>query len=169
MMNPFIQKALNDVHSYPTASITPQTNSPASIPPPESLHWHLARDPKTGGLLVDSYFRVQLNSPSSTDNSPSIVEGASALPKTAIMQDVFALGDVAVPNSGPLPATAQVANQSALWLARRLNARDVGRGSGFSYKSLGVMTYLGNWKAIMQTGGNNEVTGYVSPCFPPDV
>ena len=24
------------------------------------------------------------------------------------------------------------------------------------------MTYLGNWKAIMQTGGNSEVTGYVS-------
>jgi NADH dehydrogenase len=77
------------------------------------------------------------------------------------MENVFALGDVAVPQSGPLPATAQVANQSALWLAKRLNAGDVGKGSGFSYKNLGVMTYLGDWKAIMQTGGNSEVTGYV--------
>jgi hypothetical protein len=161
-MNPFIQKALNDVHSYPSASITPPTSSSSSSPPsppPESLNWHLARDPKSGGLLVDSHFRVQLNgsSPSSSDpaNTPTTP------PKPATMQNVFALGDVAVPHSGPLPATAQVANQSALWLARRLNAGDVGRGGGFSYKNLGIMTYLGNWKAIMQTGGNSEVTGYV--------
>lgn len=165
-MNPFIQKALNDVHSYPSASITPPSSSSSSSsppsPPPESLNWQLARDPKSGGLLVDSHFRVQLNG--SSPSSPSPNNGSSSPttpPKPATMQNVFALGDVAVPHSGPLPATAQVANQSALWLARRLNAGDVGRGGGFSYKNLGIMTYLGNWKAIMQTGGNSEVTGYV--------
>ncbi|OBT86268.1 hypothetical protein VE02_05574 [Pseudogymnoascus sp. 03VT05] len=164
MMNPFIQKALNDVHSYPSASITPppsNSSSPPS-PAPESLNWHLARDPKSGGLLVDSHFRVQLNgsppaSASTSENTPT-----STPSKPATMQNVFALGDVAVPHSGPLPATAQVANQSALWLARRLNAGDIGRGVGFSYKNLGVMTYLGNWKAIMQTGGNSEVTGFAA-------
>ena len=159
-MNPFIQKALNDVHSYPSASITPNPSPSASSPPsppPESLNWHLARDAKSGGLLVDSHFRVQLNgsSPSTNTSSPTTTTPT----KPATMQNVFALGDVAVPHSGPLPATAQVANQSALWLARRLNAGDVGRGGGFSYKNLGIMTYLGNWKAIMQTGGNSEVTG----------
>lgn len=172
-MNPFIQKALNDVHSYPSASITPPSSSTPSIQP-ESLNWHLARDQKSGGLLVDSHFRVQLHgSPASASPSPSSHGSShpaspnltnnppSTPPKPATMENVFALGDVAVPQSGPLPATAQVANQSALWLARRLNAGDVGRGGGFSYKNLGIMTYLGNWKAIMQTGGNSEVTGYV--------
>ena len=162
-MNPFIQKALNEVHSYPSASIAPSSSSSSATPspPPESLNWQLARDPKSGGLLVDSHFRVQLNgSPSSSSTSTS--SSPSTPTKPATMQNVFALGDVAVPHSGPLPATAQVANQSALWLARRLNAGDVGRGGGFSYKNLGIMTYLGNWKAIMQTGGNSEVTGYVS-------
>jgi NADH dehydrogenase len=167
MMNPFIQKALNDVHSYPAASVTPPSSSSSfasalASPPPESLAWHLARDPKSGGLLVDSHFRVKLNgsSPSSSTSNDN-TSSTTTPPKTATMHDVFALGDVAVPQSGPLPATAQVANQSALWLARRLNAQDIGRGGGFSYKNLGIMTYLGNWKAIMQTGGNSEVTGYV--------
>lgn len=164
MMNPFIQKALNDVHSYPSASVTPPSSSSSSSPPsplPESLNWQLARDPKSGGLLVDSHFRVQLNGSPTKTPPPSSSSPATTPPKPATMQNVFALGDVAVPSSGPLPATAQVANQSALWLARRLNAGDVGRGGGFSYKNLGIMTYLGNWKAIMQTGGNSEVTGYV--------
>ncbi|OBT57687.1 hypothetical protein VE04_02392 [Pseudogymnoascus sp. 24MN13] len=161
MMNPFIQKALNDVHSYPSASITtpPSNSSSPPSPPPESLNWHLARDPKSGGLLVDSHFRVQLNGSSPNSTNPTNTTTPS---KPATMQNVVALGDVAVPHSGPLPATAQVANQSALWLARRLNAGDVGRGGGFSYKNLGIMTYLGNWKAIMQTGGNSEVTGFAA-------
>ncbi|OBT64195.1 hypothetical protein VE03_06873 [Pseudogymnoascus sp. 23342-1-I1] len=177
MMNPFIQKALNDVHSYPSASITPPSSTiPTPSTPPESLNWHLARDPKSGGLLVDSHFRVQLNGSHPASGTPSPLSHGSdhpaspdltnnppsTPPKPATMQNVFALGDVAVPHSGPLPATAQVANQSALWLARRLNAGDVGRGSGFSYKNLGIMTYLGNWKAIMQTGGNSEVTGFAA-------
>ncbi|KFY42307.1 hypothetical protein V494_02487, partial [Pseudogymnoascus sp. VKM F-4513 (FW-928)] len=99
MMNPFIQKALNDVHSYPSASITPPSSSSSlsSSPPspaPESLAWHLARDPKSGGLLVDSHFRVQLNgSSSATSSAPS--DAPSPSPKPATMQNVFALGDVA--------------------------------------------------------------------------
>jgi NADH dehydrogenase FAD-containing subunit len=37
------------------------------------------------------------------------------------MQDVFALGDVAVLEKAQLPATAQVANQEAKWLGKKLN------------------------------------------------
>ncbi|ELR03519.1 hypothetical protein VC83_03394 [Pseudogymnoascus destructans] len=166
MMNPFIQKALNDVHSYPSASITPPPSSSSSSsspsPAPETLNWHLARDPKSGGLLVDSHFRVQLNGSSPSSPTSTNTPTPTTPPKPATMLNVFALGDVAVPQSGPLPATAQVANQSALWLARRLNAGDIGRGGGFTYRNLGVMTYLGNWKAIMQTGANSEVTGFAA-------
>lgn len=155
MMNPFIQKALNDVRSYPTQSVVPRpraldtaTDSPPA-PHPESLHWLLERDRKSGGLIVDQRLRVKLVSGTGQQDAP---------PQSATMSDVFALGDVAVLQGGALPATAQVANQEAQWLARRLNRGDLLR-QGFSFKNLGIMTYLGNWKAIMQTGGHNEITG----------
>ena len=77
------------------------------------------------------------------------------------MQDVFALGDVSVMEKSRLPATAQVANQEAKWLGKALNKGLVEGDKGFTFKNLGVMTYLGNMKAIMQTGGDTEVKGYV--------
>lgn len=149
MMNPFIQKALNDVHRYPTSSASLSTEAAA----PETKKWSLKRHPKTGGLMVDDRFRVKLiprNGSPPSDNTPE-----------ATMQDVFALGDVAVLEKGQLPATAQVANQEAKWLGKRLNKGDMEK-DGFSFKNLGVMTYLGNMKAIMQAEGGTEVKGYVS-------
>ena len=155
-MNPFIQNALDEVHAYPTTSATlpspvpePLTNSPSSY------KWSLKRHAKTGGLLVDDRFRVKL-----------IPRGipASKLPTSpkveATMQDVFALGDVAVLEKGQLPATAQVANQEAKWLGKRLNGGDLGE-KGFEFRNLGIMTYLGNMKAIMQTDGHTEIKGLV--------
>lgn len=75
------------------------------------------------------------------------------------MQDVFALGDVSVMEKSRLPATAQVANQEAKWLGKALNRGLVEGDKGFTFKNLGVMTYLGNMKAIMQTGGDTEIKG----------
>jgi len=56
------------------------------------------------------------------------------------------------------PATAQVASQKAEWLAKRLNRGgfDV---NGFTWRNMGVMAYLGNWNAIMQSGGVGNVSG----------
>ncbi|KAE8446332.1 hypothetical protein EG329_012081 [Mollisiaceae sp. DMI_Dod_QoI] len=149
MMNPFIQKALNDVHRYPTssASLSPE------VAQPETKKWSLKRHPKTGGLLVDDRFRVKLiprNGSPPAGNAPE-----------ATMQDVFALGDVAVLEKSQLPATAQVANQEAKWLGKRLNKGDLEK-DGFNFKNLGVMTYLGNMKAIMQAEGGTEVKGRVA-------
>jgi NADH dehydrogenase len=79
------------------------------------------------------------------------------------MQDVFALGDVSVMEKNRLPATAQVANQEAKWLGKALNRGLVEGDKGFTFNNLGVMTYLGNMKAIMQTGGDTEIKGYVLP------
>jgi NADH dehydrogenase len=56
MMNPFVQKALDDVHTYPTSSAHLST----SVTDPSSKKWSLKRSPKTGGLMVDDKFRVQL-------------------------------------------------------------------------------------------------------------
>ena len=159
MMNPFIQHALDDVHKYPTRS-THLFNAPKTAP--ESEKWAIKRHQKSGGLLVDDHFRVKLIPKAHCNPSacPSIRPPNGKVPE-AVMQDVFALGDVSVMEKNILPATAQVANQEAKWLGKALNRGMVDDDKGFSFKNLGVMTYLGNMKAIMQTGDNTEVKGYV--------
>jgi hypothetical protein len=156
-MNPFVQKALDVCHTYPSSSATLEGST--RIPNPENLEWNLKRHPKTGGLLVDDRFRVLLT-PKSSSISPSNTPTTPTQP-SATMSDVFAIGDVSVLSSGALPATAQVANQEAKWLGKHLNQRDL-ETQAFSFRNLGILTYLGNWKAIMQTGGNNEVKGWMA-------
>ena len=153
MMNPFIQTALDDVHRYPTTSATLST----ALDSPSSKKWSLKRHPKSGGLMVDDRFRVKLIP---RLGSPESISTDGATIPEATMQDVFALGDVSVLEKSRLPATAQVANQEAKWLGKRLNNGDLEK-DGFNFKNLGVMTYLGNMKAIMQAEGGTEVKGYV--------
>ncbi|KAG4431204.1 hypothetical protein IFR05_013311 [Cadophora sp. M221] len=148
MMNPFVQSALDDVHTYPTTSATLSTE----IASPSSKQWSLKRHSRSGGLLVDDHFRVKLIP---RNNSPP--EGSSV--PEATMQDVFAIGDVSVMEKSQLPATAQVANQEAKWLGKTLNKGNLSEKEGFNFKNLGVMTYLGNMKAIMQAEGGTEVKG----------
>lgn len=152
-MNPFIQQALDDVHTYPIASAT-LSNAPSTSP--TDVKWALKRF-SNGGLLVDDHFRVKLI-PKAQSTTPS--SDATAKTPEATMQDVFALGDVTVFEPGRLPATAQVANQEAKWLGKRLNKGLKEGDEGFSFRNLGVMTYLGNMNAIMQTGGHSEIKGY---------
>ena len=59
-----------------------------------------------------------------------------------------------------LPATAQVASQKAVHLARRLNKGDVS-GKKFKFRNLGTMTYLGNWTAIHQSSAD-ELKGWAA-------
>jgi len=148
MMNPFVQQALDDVHTYPSTSATIR-NALSSNPTDDK--WILKRDSKTGGLIVDDHFRTKLIPRSDASRD---MHGRTPI---ATMQNVFALGDVSVMERNPLPATAQVANQEAKWLGRALNKGFT--GPGFMFKNLGVMTYLGDTRAIMQTGGNTEIKG----------
>jgi NADH dehydrogenase FAD-containing subunit len=153
MMNPFIQHALDDVHTYPTSSATLCTEA---TNPPTLQKWSLKRHKKTGGLMVDDRFHVKLV-PKGT-HSPSLDPSAPATLEATVL-DVFALGDVAVMEKGQLPATAQVANQEAKWLGKSFNKGDVETKDGFNFRNLGIMTYLGNMKAIMQSGGGAEIKG----------
>ncbi|KAF4632080.1 hypothetical protein G7Y89_g6042 [Cudoniella acicularis] len=148
MMNPFIQKALDDVHKYPASSAT--LSAPV-ISDPTDKKWALKRSPKSGGLVVDDHFRVKLVPRNGTPASADTLE--------ATMHDVFALGDVSVFEKGQLPATAQVANQEAKWLGKKLNKNDMD-SEGFTFKNMGVLTYVGNMKAIMQGGKGQEIKGY---------
>src|SRR5271168_4848925 len=147
MMNPFIQKASDHVHTYPSSSA--QLNSPIPADP-SSLRWALKRHSKTGGLMVDDRFRAKIVHQKTGNAESSSIE--------AVIKDVFALGDVAVMEKSMLPATAQVANQESKWLAKRLNKGDLEK-QAFTFKSLGIMTYIGSRRAIMQTGGASEIKG----------
>ncbi|CAI4218397.1 unnamed protein product [Parascedosporium putredinis] len=70
--------------------------------------------------------------------------------ETVVLPDVFAIGDNATPELAPPPATAQATYQEAKWLASRLGKGDIDRSPPFSFKSLGVMAYIGDSRALMQ-------------------
>lgn len=148
MMNPFIQNALDDVHTYPTKSATLS----AELSEPSEKKWMLKRHPKSGGLMVDARFRVKLL------QRDDLATNSFKRGPEATMQDVFAIGDVAVLEKNQLPATAQVANQEAKWLGKRLNKGDLDE-KAFDFNNMGVMTYLGNMKAIMQTDSGTGIKG----------
>jgi len=145
MMNPFVQKSLAESVKLPVDSSTMIEGSKEG-----HERWTIEKHPKNGGVMTDDRLRTIL-----------IPEGAGDQVKDkAVLKDVFALGDCAVMENAMYPATAQVANQKAVWLAKRLNKQDLDKNA-FSYKDLGVMAYIGNWNAILQSSGGN-VSGRVA-------
>ncbi|KAI0357779.1 FAD/NAD-P-binding domain-containing protein [Trametes cingulata] len=65
--------------------------------------------------------------------------------------DVYAIGDAATIENEPLPATAQVANQQAKYLTKKLNALVRGRApppAPFKFHNAGSLAYVGDWEAI---------------------
>lgn len=142
-MNPFVDKALTSLRMYPRQSAEMADGS--ASPNLTQERWVINRDKRTGAILVDDRLRVQLRRDSENNQQ---VSG----PLKARMTDVFAIGDTAMLDSGALPATAQVANQQAKWLAKRLNSgtHPSEWKDNFSFRNLGVMTYLGGSKAVLQ-------------------
>lgn len=132
MMNPFVRKALDAVHQYPVNSAQITTGQ-ADLA--EQQRWIIERDAKSGCIFVDDRLRVRIQ----TEDKD----------REAFMKDVWCVGDVARLASGALPATAQVANQQAIWLAKRLNKDDFTTQT-FGFRNLGIMTYVGNAKALFQ-------------------
>lgn len=80
-----------------------------------------------------------------------------------VNRDVWAIGDAAIIDGNPLPATAQgivrlqhpslyliyflVANQKGLYLVKKLNRLSDNKSLGkpFEFHNLGSLAYLGNW------------------------
>lgn len=133
-MNKLVSQALQKVERFPTESALMKDGQT----PPEGVQneaWHVKKAPKTGALLVDGQLRLQLES----DDG-----------KTAVLQDVFALGDNAMPETGAPPATAQATTQEAKWLATRFNQHDIQQSPPFSFKNMGTLAYIGDARALMQ-------------------
>lgn len=135
-MNKFVSDALGPVDTFPSdsAHVTKNAN------PAPNTQWQVRKASKTGALLVDGHLRVQLENDAG---------------QTAVLQDVFALGDNAMPETGAPPATAQATAQEAKWLAARLNRNDLGQTPPFSFKDLGTLAYIGNARALMQIPHNS--------------
>lgn len=143
-MNKFI-KALDVVKEFPTASaVLKNGDTPPSAVTESSGTWHVKKAPRSGALLVDGHFRVQLESEQG---------------QTAVLQDVFAIGDNAMMEMGAPPMTAQAASQEAKWLAERFNQRDLGKVDHFSFRNMGMLAYIGNTNALMQIPHQNGKNG----------
>ncbi|KAG0172383.1 hypothetical protein DFQ28_010074 [Apophysomyces sp. BC1034] len=75
------------------------------------------------------------------------------------LKNVYALGDCATIQEYDLPATAQVANQKAIYLSRALNklARNKAISpEGFSFDNRGSMAYIGSWEAVVDMSPVHE-------------
>jgi len=88
------------------------------------------RDGK-GKLFVDSYFRLKKDSEN-------------------VFEDIFAVGDCTGMESGELPATAQVAQQQGIFLAKFFN-KGMSLKNSFKFKNLGMLAYIGGHKALADT------------------
>lgn len=134
-MNKFVKYSLNEIDEFPTDSALLRTSF-SSSEKIETKGWKIKKAPKVGALLVDSHFRVQLEN--------------SGTGQVAVLQDVFAIGDNAMPETGAPPATAQAASQEAKWLAERFNRDDFDSVPGFSFRNMGTLAYIGSSNALMQ-------------------
>ena len=94
-----------------------------------ALAGKVKRQSKSGGIMINERLQVQR-------------EVDSVIP------DVYALGDVAVMEGATYPATAQVASQEAVWLAKSFNKGNI-EHHAFTYRNMGVMAYIGNWNVRM--------------------
>lgn len=133
-MTKLISQSLGAV-DFPKDSIHSMNTGPNPPEAVEQSSWKYRKVPKAGALLVDGHLRVQLENDAG---------------HTAVLKDVFAIGDNAMPETGAPPATAQATYQEAKWLADRLNHKDLGEKPPFSFRNLGTMAYIGSERALMQ-------------------
>ncbi|KAL3480920.1 pyridine nucleotide-disulfide oxidoreductase-domain-containing protein [Aspergillus californicus] len=139
-MNELVSDALRNVENFPIKSVIIKDGVTATQDATRGS-WAYKKAPRTGALLVDGHLRVQLQNEA----------GA-----TAVLQDVFALGDNAMLENGSPPATAQVTAQEAKWLATRLNHDDLQDSPPFSFRNMGTLAYIGNAQALMQLPEEGE-------------
>ncbi|KAJ5961294.1 FAD-dependent pyridine nucleotide-disulfide oxidoreductase [Penicillium vulpinum] len=134
-MPKFITESLDLVEEFPTDSVYSIGSSSKEPENSGNASWKFKKAPKKGPLLVDGHLHVQLQNEKG---------------QTAVLQDVFALGDNAMPENGAPPATAQATYQESKWLADRLNKGDMAHTPPFSFRNLGTMAYIGDERALMQ-------------------
>ncbi|EOA85161.1 uncharacterized protein SETTUDRAFT_163869 [Exserohilum turcica Et28A] len=175
MQNPFVHNALSSVREAPTNLVlsNPSTPQSSSSSISEKIRWTVKKDAKSGSIITDAHLRVKLVPANNTNNNnnndpenPSQHTNQNTPAVTeAVHPDVFALGDCGIIQGTSYPATAQVASQKAVWLAKHLNkSTNMAHTTGFTYRDLGTLAYIGNWNALFQGGGQwgGRLQGYVA-------
>jgi NADH dehydrogenase len=154
MMNPFVQKTSEVAHGLSHKRVE---YANVDLRDTEEYSWVLRQHPRSGALLTDERLRLVLDPKEQANKDDKAAENTPR----AILQDVYALGDCASVENTEFPATAQVASQKAEWLAKRLNKGDIDTQT-FKFKNLGVMAYLGNWRAAFQPGSGGNISGFAA-------
>jgi NADH:ubiquinone reductase (non-electrogenic) len=85
---------------------------------------------KRGKIITDSFFKV--------------------LSENRLFENVYAMGDCATVFGNELPATAQVAEQLGLFMAKYFN-NELSSVQPFKFKNLGMLAYIGDNKALADT------------------
>lgn len=125
-------------------------------PDPDGQGRSIAKDARTGGIVTNASLQVQLQGPTQQGELGGDGGGDGGTTTTTTLKDVYATGDCASVQGSKYPATAQVAAQQAVYLAKQLNSNQDGPDSRpFRFHNWGVMTYLGGWRAIHQSTKNN--------------
>ena len=152
MMNPFVEKSLPTPTRLPSDNLEDGQEMQGAGDHP----WKVKTNPKSGAIMTNDRLRVVMEpKEAGQEGRESESQGR------AVLKNVYALGDCAMMENSMYPATAQVANQKARWLVKRLNKGDLDT-QHFTYKDLGVMAYIGNWNAIMQSSGAGDISGRVA-------
>ncbi|KAJ7757103.1 NDE1, mitochondrial external NADH dehydrogenase [Mycena metata] len=97
------------------------------------------KDKKTNSVLTDEHLNLI-----QTDGS--------------VNPDCWGIGDCAQIEDAILPATAQVANQKAQYMVKKLNklAKNQDSPTPFIFANQGSLAYIGNWKAIYDNSGDKD-------------
>ncbi|KAI0080406.1 FAD/NAD-P-binding domain-containing protein [Panus rudis PR-1116 ss-1] len=109
------------------------------------------KDPRTQSLITDEHLNVKMKD----TGKPN--------------PDVYAIGDAAMIQEVPLPATAQVAYQKARYMSKKLNAlmKDKDHTAPFQFHNMGSLAYLGDWVAVydrtkVESGPKTKEAGRVA-------
>lgn len=132
------------------------------------LVWSTGLAPNPLLLSIDSVQKHDRSGSLLTDNNCNVLlkkDGGKGT-EDATDPDVYAIGDAAIIKGYSLPATAQVANQKAKYIAKKLNrlVRNKDGTEPFEFNNMGSLAYIGNWKALYdrskaQTGPKTVKTG----------
>lgn len=148
MQNPFVHHALSNVRAVPDKLRLVESAGDPSFA--KDIAWKVKKDERSGSIITDDRLRLKV-----------VPQGKNDKHVAAVVDDVYVLGDCGIIEGTRYPATAQVASQKGLWLAKRLNKGDLDN-AGFKFKDLGTLAYIGNWDALFQGGKWGRIQGYIA-------
>jgi hypothetical protein len=148
MQNPFVDQALSNVRASPdNLELVRSAGDPSFA---AEVAWKVKKDARSGSILTDSRLHLKL-----------VPQGKNDAHMESVLHDVYVLGDCGIIEGTSYPATAQVASQKALWLAKRMNKGDIQKAE-FTYRDLGTLAYIGDWDALFQGGWGGRMQGYLA-------